>query len=192
MANSYRGEVTVSVAGRAYTLRPTFQILCEIEERIGLTLPQLLRRVAAKGLLASEILMLLALATRHDGSRPFESEVFLNMPADEVDLHPLMPALARLLLGALGGASDGKARENEGEAEGVDYGLLMEVAYRRLRLEPRAFWALTMPELRVLLRGAMPVRVQPDGAELGELMRRFPDGEEASQYYRHSRAGGNL
>ena len=63
MANHYRGEVTVGVSGRAYTLRPTFQILCEIEERIGLKLPQLLRRVAGKGLLASEILMLLAIVT---------------------------------------------------------------------------------------------------------------------------------
>lgn len=114
MANHYRGEVTVSVVGRAYTLRPTFQIMCEMEERIGLMLPQLLRRVAEKGLLASEILMLLAIATRHDGSRTFESETFLNMPAGEVDLHPLMPALARFLLGALGRADSGR-RSEEGD-----------------------------------------------------------------------------
>lgn len=193
MANLYRGEVTASVAGLAYTLRPTFHILCGIEERTGLTLPQLLRRMAEKGLLASEILMLLTTATRHDGSRSFDPEQFLDMPADQVDLRSVMPALAKFLLGALGGAdAESKVIGAKGAvAEGLDYGLLMEAAYRRLRLEPQAFWALTMPELRLLL-GAMPRRVPPNRDEIRELMRQFPDRDEApSPFCRHPRVGGD-
>ncbi len=43
-----------------------------------------------------------------------------------------------------------------------------------LRLEPRAFWALTLPELRALARagpGAGPL----GGPDLARLMARYPD-----------------
>lgn len=168
MANHYRGEVTVSVAGRAYTLRPTFHILCELEERTGLSVPALLRRVGEKGLLASEILMILAIATRHDGSAAFDSAAALDMPAEAVDLHALMPAMAQFL-------SHGLAVAEEGEA---DYATLLEVAYTVLRLPPQAFWCLTPPEFRVLLRaarrgkGASPL---PETADMARLMAQFPD-----------------
>lgn len=160
MANTYRGEVTVSLAGRSYTLRPSFHILCQLEERIGLTLPELLRRVERKGLLASEILMILAIATRHDGSRPFDSAEIMDMPAEKVKLHALMPSLAHFL--------------TQGAA-GVDYAAMMETAYKVLRLEPAAFWNLTMPEFRVLLRTAHPSPTFPQVEELREMMRRYPD-----------------
>lgn len=166
MANTYRGEVTVSVAGRAYTLRPTFHILCQLEERIGLSVPDLLRRVAEKGLLASEILMILALATRHDGSQPFDSAAVMDMPADAVDLHGLMPAIARFL-------AQGVAMTDV-----LSYEDLLETAYMVLRLEPAAFWSLTVPEFRLLLRAARRkggAAAFPEAAEVRELMRRYPD-----------------
>lgn len=174
MANIHRGEVTVSVAGQAYTLRPTFHILCQIEERIGLTVPQLLQRLQHKGLLASEILMILAIASQHDGSRRFDSEAVMDMPVDRVDLQGLMPALALFLVRALGGMkSSGKEAP-----DGLDYALLLEAAYKVLRLEPSVFWQLTMPEFRVLLRAARPRRSEvalPEAEEIGAMMQRFPD-----------------
>lgn len=176
MANIHRGEVTVSVAGRAYTLRPTFHILCQLEERIGLTLPQLLERLASKGLLASEILMILAVATCHDGSRRFDSEAVMDMPAAKVDLQAVLPAIARFLVGALGGTSS-KTGEGGGAAPAaLDYALLLEAAYKVLRLEPAAFWQLTMPEFRLLLRAARPKRqasIEPQ--EVRALAARYPD-----------------
>lgn len=175
MANIHRGEVTLSVAGRAYTLRPTFHILCQLEERIGLTIPELLHRMAHKGLLASEILMILAIASRHDGSRSFDSETVMDMPADKVDLHSIMPALADFLVRALGGKTARKEQPTNTPAsdETLDYPLLLETAYKVLRLEPPVFWQLTMPEFRTLLRAARPPRIEHE--QLQALTQRYPD-----------------
>ena len=50
---------------------------------------------------------------------------------------------------------------------------------RRLRITPRDFWTLTMPELEALLRGALGQGAQPapplDRASLADLLARFPD-----------------
>jgi uncharacterized phage protein (TIGR02216 family) len=179
MANIHRGEVTVSLNGRAYTLRPSFHILCQMEERIGLTLPQLLRRVAGKGLLASEVLMILAIATRHDGSAAFDSASVMDLPAAQVKLDAVMPAIARFLVQALGGGrlrSTAPATSGSVPQDALDYAALLELSYKVLRLEPQAFWQLTMPELQVLLRAAHGQKpAVPAADELRSLMRRFPD-----------------
>lgn len=44
MANANRGEVEITLAGDSYTLRPSFQALCEIEEATGMGIAALLRR----------------------------------------------------------------------------------------------------------------------------------------------------
>lgn len=185
MANIHRGEVTVSVAGRAYTLRPTFHILCQIEERIGLNILQLLQRIQHKGLLASEIVMILAIASQHDGSSRFDSKAVMDMPANKVDLHGLMPALAQFLIQAVGGRKKhsefGVQNSGKEKAEGLDYAVLMETAYKILRLEPSAFWQLTMPEFRLLLRAARPRREEtsyPAASEIAAMMQRFPDAAQ--------------
>lgn len=163
MANTYRGEVTVCVAGRAYTLRPTFHILCQLEERIGLTVPALLQRVQKQGLLASEILMILAVATRHDGSEWFDSAKVMELPADKVDLHGLMPAIARFLLGGVATDAEGK----------LDYGDWLAYGCRVLRLRPADFWALTVAELRQMMPA--PNNQHGMAEDMQTLMRRYPD-----------------
>lgn len=42
MANKARGEIGVEVGGKHYTLRPTFDSLCELEDLLDLELDQLL------------------------------------------------------------------------------------------------------------------------------------------------------
>jgi hypothetical protein len=42
MANRERGEVSVEVEGKAYTLRPTFDAICELETRSGKGIEDLL------------------------------------------------------------------------------------------------------------------------------------------------------
>lgn len=37
MANKYRGECEVTLAGKTYTLRPTFEALVEFEDKAGMT-----------------------------------------------------------------------------------------------------------------------------------------------------------
>ena len=44
--NKARGEVTLSLGGRDWVLRPTFQALCEIESELGEGLIALVRRLA--------------------------------------------------------------------------------------------------------------------------------------------------
>lgn len=189
MANIHRGEVTVSVAGRAYTLRPTFHIMCQLEERLGLTVPELLRRIGQKGLLASEILMILAVATQHDGSQPFRSEAVMELPAEQVKLDALMPAIADFLMQALGGKSAQPVAADVAPAfaqqASLDYLLLLELAYKVLRLEPQSFWQMTMPELRVLLRAARAKKA-PSGIaseEVRGMMQRFPDRQPAQAHF---------
>ncbi|MHA1835998.1 MAG: gene transfer agent family protein [Candidatus Odinarchaeia archaeon] len=41
MANSQRGEVSIKLSGETYIMRPSFEALCELEDVLGTTLPQL-------------------------------------------------------------------------------------------------------------------------------------------------------
>lgn len=45
MANPERGEAGVIVGGKAYTLRPTFDALCELEELVGRPVHDLLQGI---------------------------------------------------------------------------------------------------------------------------------------------------
>jgi hypothetical protein len=44
MANHQRGEVTLVLNGERYTLRPTFESMCEIEERLDCSMLALIRK----------------------------------------------------------------------------------------------------------------------------------------------------
>lgn len=163
MANPHRGEVTLTFAGRAYTLRPTFHIIATLEQRLGLTLPQLLRRVEEKGLLTTELLMIIAIATAHDGSPPFDTEAALEQPADQISLPRLLRAVSQFLLQALGGEP------------ALHLPQLLENSFRQLGIRPAEFWQMTMKELRLLMPQAAPRIPAADPAELAGLMARFPD-----------------
>ena len=41
MANKSRGEVELKIAGQEFTIRPTFGALCELEDRTGLSVLQI-------------------------------------------------------------------------------------------------------------------------------------------------------
>ncbi|MBM3616921.1 MAG: phage tail assembly chaperone [Alphaproteobacteria bacterium] len=172
MANPHRGEVTLTFAGRTCTLRPTFHILATLEQRLGLTLSQLLCRVEDKGLLASEMLIILSLATRHDGSAPFDSDAAMRLPAEDDSLKKAMPFIARFLIGAMGGEPS------------LDFPRLMHLAQVNLGINPEEFWKMSIVELSALLA---PVSARVDasrGAEIPQselyaLMAQFPDNHAA-------------
>jgi len=42
MANEQRGEVSIKLNDKEYTMRPTFEALCELENRLNTTIPQLI------------------------------------------------------------------------------------------------------------------------------------------------------
>ena len=45
MANKYRGEAAVTINGREYTLRPSFDALCELETLIDASIDAALKQV---------------------------------------------------------------------------------------------------------------------------------------------------
>lgn len=168
MANPHRGEVTLTFAGRTYTLRPTFHILATIEQRLGLTLSQLLCRVEDKGLLASEMLIILTLATRHDGSAPFDCDAAMRLPAEDDSLHKAMPFVARFLIAAMGGEPS------------LDFLHLMRSAQMNLGIKPDDFWKMSVVELSALLAPISRTGDSRRGAEIPQsqlyaLMAEFPD-----------------
>lgn len=164
MANPYRGEITLTFAQRVYTLRPTFHILCSLESRLGLPLPDLLRRVREKGLLASEILLILCVATRHDGSAPFAIGRAMELPAHDSSLKECLPDIARFLLLGLQGHSS------------LNIPVLLERCHRAFGITPCQFWQMTMAELRFLLPSYPTAGTEENAAEtLAVLMNAFPD-----------------
>jgi len=42
MANRQRGEVTITLDGKEYVMRPTFEALCEIEDKLDAAIPDLI------------------------------------------------------------------------------------------------------------------------------------------------------
>lgn len=47
MANQERGEINLTLGGKEYVLRPTFEALCEMEDRLGITITDLIMEFAA-------------------------------------------------------------------------------------------------------------------------------------------------
>jgi tail tube GTA-gp10-like protein len=54
MANKYRGEVDIHLAGNKYLMRPTLGALCEIEDALGKSIITLLDQFSSKGLTLNE------------------------------------------------------------------------------------------------------------------------------------------
>lgn len=48
MANKYRGELEVSLNGKSYLLRPTFEALVEFEDKAGMTAYEAIRLVTER------------------------------------------------------------------------------------------------------------------------------------------------
>lgn len=49
MSNTLRGEVTVTLGGEEFTLAPTFDAICEFEERVGASVISCIQKASEKG-----------------------------------------------------------------------------------------------------------------------------------------------
>jgi hypothetical protein len=47
MANKQRGELTVTLGEREFVMRPTFEAIANIEDKLGMSVPQLISRLSA-------------------------------------------------------------------------------------------------------------------------------------------------
>ncbi len=67
MANEQKGEVGLEVKGKRYTLKPTFNSLCELEELTGKTFSDIATKAAKGGVSAVRQLVWAYLQEYHSG-----------------------------------------------------------------------------------------------------------------------------
>ena len=109
MANPHRGEVKVTLAGKAYTMRPTFQALCEIEEQTGVGLAVQLRRFGEGSFGVRDVAAILAAGIRAtDRNAPGADEI--GEIVVEEGLAPFVEPIGVFLAATVGVPGDGKAR----------------------------------------------------------------------------------
>ena len=100
MANHQRGEVSVTLAGTEFTLRPTFAALAEIESRAGMGLVPLAQRFLDRQFGLSDVLAVLGPAIKAGGAPPPEK---LGDAVVAAGVLNLAGPIARFLAHALGG-----------------------------------------------------------------------------------------
>lgn len=67
MANELRGEVTVTLAGRAVTLRPTWDAVCKTEDAWGCGWPEIVDRLQARRFRLPELAALILEGVKASG-----------------------------------------------------------------------------------------------------------------------------
>jgi hypothetical protein len=45
MANKQRGEIKIKLCNEEYTMRPTFEAMCEMEDRLNISMPELVMQL---------------------------------------------------------------------------------------------------------------------------------------------------
>ena len=105
MANRHRGEVEVMLGGARYTLRPTFEALCEIEDRTGLGLVELARRFWEGRFGARQLAVVLWAGIRAAGGDAPDYERIGQLVVEQ-GFQDLAGPVARFLAGVIGGEED--------------------------------------------------------------------------------------
>jgi hypothetical protein len=100
MANRERGEVAVSLGGKDYCLRPTFQALAEIEHRAGMGLVALAKRFLEREFGLNDVIAVLEPAIEAGGQTPPKE---LGKLAAEQGIMRLGLPIAQFLVQALTG-----------------------------------------------------------------------------------------
>ncbi|MFQ5783600.1 MAG: gene transfer agent family protein [Alphaproteobacteria bacterium] len=77
MANAERGEIDVTFDGASYTLRPTFQALCEIEDETGMGIAAIVQRFrkAEFGVREVTAIMVAGMTAAHGDAAPARAAV---------------------------------------------------------------------------------------------------------------------
>ncbi|MCH7861722.1 MAG: gene transfer agent family protein [Proteobacteria bacterium] len=117
MSNDIRGEVEVALGGRTWTMRPTFQAICEIQGRTGKDILTVAGECWAGRFSAVTVAAVLWAAIRaaHDDAPDFEAVgAMIVEEGITTFFEPVLALLANALAG-LGAGED--AGEGEGEAK---------------------------------------------------------------------------
>jgi hypothetical protein len=159
MANTYRGEVVLSIGNKIYIMRPSFHNLCSIEGRLKKSILTLIKQTVTKGLLASDIYTILQITTD------------LNMNSIKID--EVYLAVYQFLLNALC-----VSEEEILDLEEANWLEMLQIAVRNLNIQPQCFWDMTMPEYRAILNSylmtasnSLPITRE----ELAKMLENYPD-----------------
>ena len=109
MANESRGEVEVRLDGKAYTMRPTFQALADIESRTGMSIGELLQRLTEGKFGVTHVTIVI-----HAGLRAFDERAPSFEEVGEMivgqGLASVIGAAAGFLAGAIASLAPRKSR----------------------------------------------------------------------------------
>ena len=104
--NSFRGDIEVTLGGAAYTMRPTFEALLEIERLTGIGLIPLARRFYSQEFGVADIRNVIVPAIKAGGGKVPDNIGKLIIDAGPVNLGGVV---AQFLVGALSGGEEKKA-----------------------------------------------------------------------------------
>lgn len=107
-SNPQRGEVEIALAGRRFTLRPTFQAIAEIEKQTGCGLIELLQCLSGGGVKVSDLAAIITAGLRAAGEPARFDKVGAMLL--ESGLEPVMQPVGEFLVGAVTG---GRTRDDE-------------------------------------------------------------------------------
>lgn len=109
MTNPFRSEIVVTIDGVEYKVRPTFNLIAEIEHEVAPILP-LVGRLRAGQFKLSEVAKILLIAVRGCENKPKDGEAFLNRLMAIGILNHLKDAIA-ILMNALNTGEEPKNEE---------------------------------------------------------------------------------
>ena len=115
MANKYRGEVDLTIAGKTFTPRLTMDRIMRIEDQLG-SIVSLAMRMAQGQAKFMEVVKLIELSIANDkGDAPLTTEQVTEAVL-ESGLGAVIPALSELLLVALRGRPKEEDKKGKNEA----------------------------------------------------------------------------
>ena len=118
--NKVRGETTITLGDRSVVLRPTFEVLVEIEEITGLSAPLLLRRFAFNDVRVRDLAAIVWASAKAVDAEAAGSFVAMGEAIVRVGVAELIAPIGDFYAGSLaaGDTAAGEDAGNDNEADG--------------------------------------------------------------------------
>ena len=122
-ANPYRGEISVTLEGVAYTLRPSFEAIVEIEQKLGTSIVAVVNRAfKQEDVRVTDMGVIVAAGIRAHG-REVEDKSLANVSDQKIaqlcwaeGLTAIIPPVAEFLLLAINGGKSGNGESGAADA----------------------------------------------------------------------------
>lgn len=112
MANKERGEVTINLDGKAWTMRPTYEALAEIEAATGRPIMELIGAVNALRFSVRDLAVIVAACLRAGGEDGVKAaRVGPMLVAAGITSPAVLGPVVEMLTGTLTGGADPEKKE---------------------------------------------------------------------------------